>query len=182
MKIAIISDIHDNLVNLEKCLKWCLENKIEKIICCGDVTNGETLKSLSENFSGEIFLVRGNMEIYDEDELAAYSNIIYGGRTAVWEIGGKKIGVCHEPFLIKELFKSPLGRGGPALAGPRWVGGRNTIPDIIFYGHTHKPWIEEKGGTKIVNPGTLGGVFSRATFAVYDTDKKEPELKILDLL
>lgn len=180
MKIAIISDIHDNLVNLEKCLKWCAHDHVEKIICCGDLTNGETLEFLSENFSEDIFLVRGNMEIYDEDELAAYSNIINGGRTAIWEIGGKKIGVCHEPFLIKEVFakiQSPLLRGVPEGRGVS-----NDKLDIIFYGHTHKPWIEEKGGTKIVNPGTLGGVFSRATFAVYDTIKTEPELKILDLL
>jgi uncharacterized protein len=188
MKLAIISDIHDNLVNLEKCLKWSGENQIEKIICCGDVTNSETLGILAVYNSplekgaqragcvkdcaqGSVFLVRGNMELYDEDELGVYSNIVDGGRKAVWEIGGKKIGVCHEPFLIKEVFAKKMGG----------VGFQNNI-DLIFYGHTHKPWIEDRGGTLIVNPGTLGGVFSRATFAVYDTDKIEPELKILDLI
>jgi uncharacterized protein len=189
MKIAIISDIHDNLVNLEKCLKWCAENQIEKIICCGDVTNGETLEILAtynspfergalragcvkDDSCGRVYIVRGNMELYDEDELVAYPNIVNGGRTAVWEIRDKKIGVCHEPFLIKELFaKNSLPRKDYQKA-----------IDIIFYGHTHKPWIEDRGGTLIVNPGTLGGVFSRATFAVYDTAKVEPELKILDLL
>jgi len=180
MKIAIVSDIHDNLVNLQKCLAWCKENSVEKMICCGDVTNGETLKFLSQNFSGEIFLVRGNMELYDEDELVAYSNIIDGGRTAIWDVDTKKIGVCHEPFLIKELFakiKSPLSRRVPEGQGALI----NKL-DVIFYGHTHKPWIEDRGGTLVVNPGTLGGVFSRATFAFYDTAKNAPELKILDLL
>jgi uncharacterized protein len=182
MKIAVISDIHDNLVNLEKCLVWCEENGVEKIVCCGDVANGETLQFLSENFTGEIFLVRGNLEIYEEEEIKPFKNYIYGGRTAVWEIGGKKIGVCHEPFLIKELFakiKSPLSRGVDA---PRGRGVLIDKIDVIFYGHTHKPWIEDRGGTLLVNPGTLGGVFSRATFAFYDTAKSAPELKILDLL
>lgn len=163
MKIVIISDIHDNLVNLEKCLAWCNKGGAEKIVCCGDVTNNETIEKISQGFSGEIFLVRGNCEIYDKDCLLVYENITDGGRTAIFEIGGKKVGVCHEPFLIKEIFAK--GR-----------------PEIIFYGHTHKPWIEESQGIKIVNPGTLGGVFTRATFAVWDTNKSEPGLKILDLL
>ena len=64
MKIAIISDIHDNLVNLKKCLDWCGQNGAEAVICCGDVTNGETLAFLRDNFRGPIHLVRGNMEIY----------------------------------------------------------------------------------------------------------------------
>ena len=52
--------------------------------------------------------------------------------------------------------------------------------DIIFHGHTHKPWAEEKEGVKIINPGTLGGVFTPATFAIWDTAKEEPELKLLN--
>jgi uncharacterized protein len=174
MKIAIISDIHDNLVNLRKCLAWCGKNKIEKMICCGDVTNGETLRILAEEFANEIFLVRGNMEIYKEDEIGIFKNYTYGGppspdgfgeasRTAIWEIGGKKIGVCHEPFLIEEV----LAKGKC---------------DFIFYGHTHKPWIETKGGVIIANPGTLGGVFAEATFAALDTTSGQLELKLLHRL
>lgn len=163
MKIMIISDIHDNLVNLEKCLKWCAGNSIEKIICCGDVTNSETLKTLSDNFSGEIFLVQGNGEIYEDEEVAILKNYTYGGRTAIWEIDGQKVGVCHEPFLIKEVF----AKGSP---------------DIIFYGHTHKPWVETQNKIQIVNPGTLGGVFTAPTFAVWDTKSGKLELKLLNTL
>jgi len=31
MKVAIISDVHDNLVNLRKVLSYCVKNKVEKI-------------------------------------------------------------------------------------------------------------------------------------------------------
>jgi phosphoesterase, MJ0936 family len=160
MKIAIISDIHDHLPNLKKCLSWCAENKIAKIICAGDVTNTETLQTLSESFSGEIFLIRGNGELFPEEEIASYKNIIYGGRFAIFSIADKNVGVCHEPFFIPDLLKKEK-------------------PDIIFYGHTHKPWIEIKNGIQIVNPGTLGGIFTPATFAIWDTAKIEPELKLL---
>ncbi len=162
MKIAVISDIHDNLTNLEKCLKWCRENNIEELICCGDVTNSETLEFLSQNFSGKIHLVKGNMEIYNEKEIEQYGNIKYYGRTGRFTIGDKTIGLCHEPYLIKKVLEQ----------GSR---------DIIFYGHTHEPWIEKRDGAVTVNPGTLGAVFQKATFAVWDSESGELELKVLEL-
>jgi uncharacterized protein len=163
MKIAVISDIHDNLPNLRKCLAWCAENKVKKIICCGDVTNSETLQILSEDFQGEIFIVCGNAEIYQETEIADYKNITFGCRVAVFVIGGKRVGVCHEPFLIDKVLEKDKC-------------------DIVFYGHTHKPWIEIKNGVQVVNPGTLGGVFTPATFAVWDTASGQLELKLLGKL
>jgi putative phosphoesterase len=163
MKIIIISDIHDNLPNLKKCLSWCKENKVEKIICAGDLTNSETLKFLAENFSGDIFLVRGNADNYDEDEIELYKNYIYGSRTAVWQINSFRVGVCHEPFLINEV-----------LAKEKC--------EIVFYGHTHKPWIEKRGDAQVVNPGTLGGVFSPATFTIWEPASGKLELKLLATL
>jgi len=163
MKIAIFSDSHDNRPNLEKFLSWCAENGIEALVFCGDLANADTLGKLASSFSGKIYLVRGNADLYDEDELLAYANIIDGGRKAILDIGGKKVGVCHEPFLIKEVFA--LGK-----------------PDIIFYGHTHKPWLEDKDKTALINPGALSGGYTAATFAGWDTNNGWPELKILDLL
>ncbi|MFH1661977.1 MAG: metallophosphoesterase [Candidatus Falkowbacteria bacterium] len=160
MKIAIISDIHDNLINLEKCLKWCKKNNIKEIICCGDVTNSETLEFLSNNFKNSIYLIRGNMEIYDESEVEKYSNIKYYGRFGSFELEGKKIGLCHEPFFVDEILE------------------KNKC-DMIFYGHTHKPWESEKNGTRLINPGTLSGTFQKATFAVLDSKSWKAELKIL---
>jgi putative phosphoesterase len=163
MRIAICSDIHDNLPNLGTFLKWCAQEGVEKVICCGDVTNGETLEALAKGFSGQIFLVRGNADLYEEEALLAYDNVVDGGRKAIFDISGKKVGVCHEPFLIKEVLA--LGR-----------------PDIIFYGHTHKPWLEDKDEAALINPGALSGGYTAATFAGWDTEKGWPELKILDLL
>lgn len=161
--MAVISDIHDNLINLEKCLNWCEGKKIEHLICCGDITNSETLKFLSRKFGGKIYLVSGNIEIYGADEVRKYKNIIYLGKSGKISLGGKAIGVCHEPYQADKL-----------LAEDNF--------DIIFFGHTHEPWISERSGAKLVNVGTLGGVFQKATFAVWDTKEDEPELKILENL
>jgi len=162
MIIAIISDIHDNLANLEKCLTWCKKNKVAKIICPGDVTNIETINYLSNNFKGEIFLVAGNAELYEEADLKNYQNINYGGEISIFKIADLNIGLCHEPIKIKRVLAS------------------STVKlDFIFYGHTHKPWLEKAGATIIVNPGTVSGVFYEASFAYLDTESKKLELKVL---
>lgn len=156
MKVLIISDIHDNQINLKKCLTWCRSNNIASIFCCGDVTNGETLEMLSKNFSKEIYLVQGNVELFDESILQEFENIKYFGKIANFEFDKFSVGLCHQPYLIEKVLEKKS--------------------DIIFYGHTHKPWIEDKGRTKIVNPGTLGGTFSLGTFAVWDTESGGLEL------
>ncbi len=162
MKFLVISDIHDNLVNLEKCVKWGKGENAENAICCGDVVNAETLKYLAENFK-IIYLVRGNLEIYDEAEIKKYNNINYLGRFGVFEFDGKIVGLCHEPWYIKSVLKIKLC-------------------ELVFYGHTHEPWIEERDGIITANPGTLGGVFNKASFAVWDSANGKLELKILELL
>ena len=162
MKFVIISDIHDNLVNLEKCLNWGKGEEITNAICCGDVVNAETLKYLAESFK-TIYLVRGNLEIYDESEIKKYKNINYLGRFGVFEIEGKTVGLCHEPWYIKSVL--------------------NIKPcQLVFYGHTHEPWIGEKDGIITANPGTLGAVFNKASFAVWNSESGKLELKILELL
>ncbi len=163
MYIAIISDIHDNLVNLQKCLDYIKDKNIEQTICCGDATNSETLKFLNDNFPAPIHLVRGNMEVYDDEDFIGLDNIKYYGRTGRVKIGKYMIGICHEPYFIERLIK----------AGKY---------DIIFYGHTHKPWTEKKSGVLTINPGNLAGVMYRATFAVWDTEKGEIKLVEVDEL
>ncbi len=161
MLIAVLSDIHDNLENLKKCLGWCCTNEIKQIIFCGDTTTSETIKNLAA-FSGEIFMVRGNIELFSKTELGAYRNIRYYGETGLLELAGLHIGLVHEPAKIKILLESTA----------------KTI-DYIFYGHTHKPWLERRGSTIIANPGNLAGVWHQATFATLDTGSRRIELKLL---
>jgi putative phosphoesterase len=162
MKFLIISDIHDNLVNLEKCVNWGKSQGIENAICPGDIVNSETLAVLAKDFK-ILYLVYGNLEIYEQGEVKKYGNIKYLGRLGVFELDGKTVGLCHEPWYIKTVLKiKPC--------------------QFVFYGHTHEPWIEEKDGMTLVNPGTLGGVFTKATFAIWDSVGEGLELKVLELI
>jgi uncharacterized protein len=162
MIVSIISDIHDNPVYLEKFLNFCRENKIGKCICCGDVGRIETIKRLSSGFAGDVLLVKGNLDNFEKKELIKFKNITFYGEIGNSEFGGYQIGFCHEPFKIDKTIKE------------------HKDVKIVFYGHTHKPWIEVKNGVQMVNPGTMGGIGYLATIAMWDTDKKEIKLIKLD--
>jgi predicted phosphodiesterase len=103
------------------------------------------------------------MEIFDEAEINNYDNLKYYGRVGRFEIAGKQVGLCHEPYLIDKVLK--LGKC-----------------HIIFYGHTHKAWIDDKEQVIKVNPGTLGGMLARASFATWHTATNEIKLRVLDEL
>ncbi|MDD5290391.1 MAG: YfcE family phosphodiesterase [Patescibacteria group bacterium] len=163
MKIAIISDIHDNLTNLEKFLDWAKNNQIDEIFVCGDLCAPATLvKVLAPGFAGKIRIVFGNvcdrdLEKEKADEL---KNIVHYGDLAEFNIGDIKVAMIHFPAKAKELAES----------------GKY---DMVFYGHTHRPWIEQVEKTVLANPGTLAGMFYEATFAAWDTNNNKLELKRL---
>lgn len=163
MLLAIISDIHDNLINLNKCLNWCKNNKIKKIICCGDVCNLETIKNLSLGFKGEIFLVAGNGELYKENDLKKFSNIVYCHQIGFKKINKLNISFCHESTKINTIQTTA-----------------KEIQDFIFYGHSHKPWLKKEEKTIIANPGNIAGIYFSPTFAVLDTTTKSLSLKLLN--
>jgi len=167
MKIAIISDSHDNLVNIEKALKWINKNKIDEIIHCGDVCAPASLKEFANNFNGKIHLIYGNVDgdYFTMGELVQndLKNVKIYGQKGELEVNGKKIVFVHLQWIAKALAKSG-------------------DYDYVFYGHNHKPWEENIGKCKMLNPGTLAGMFYKATFAVWDVDKDKFELKILEKL
>jgi len=166
MKFAIISDTHDNYSNLEKALSWMKENNVGELIHCGDLCAPSILKNtLAPNFSGKIHMVFGNVEDRETTSKIAkdFKHVTHYGDMGEVGIAGLKIAFVHYPDKGKELAES----------------GKY---DLVFYGHNHKPWEETINTTRLVNPGTLAGLFSKATFAVYDTKTKNLELKILEQL
>jgi uncharacterized protein len=158
MKIAVISDIHDNLANLEIFLAFAKQQGLQAIFCCGDVTNDDTIEALVAGFAGSVYLVRGNADNFSNGVTAP--NLHYLGRVGLVELDGHRFGLCHEPFLIPKV----LEKGAC---------------EAVFYGHTHKPWESVEYGVRAINPGPLGGMFMMATAAVFDTTTGQAELKLL---
>jgi uncharacterized protein len=170
MKFAIISDVHDNLANLEKTIKYINKNKIGKLLISGDLTNPETLYYLKKIFKGEIYYVFGNNEEYNlqgnmcfEEYEAVDKNINIFKKTGEVIIDNLKIAFTHYPEIAKNLAKSKKY-------------------NLVFFGHTHKPSIENINKTTLLNPGTTGGIFYQPSFAIFDTKTKKPELVLLNEL
>lgn len=172
MKLAIISDTHGNLANIETALRKIGEEKASVIIHCGDIGGPETLQ-VFEKFDGEIFAVLGNMDegyFSKEDfEPGRFSNVrikLFGSENSVGadigeiEFGGKKIAITHFPKIARDLAESQKY-------------------DLVFYGHTHCPHQEKIGKTELINPGNLSNILYRPSFAVYDTQTDKLELKVL---
>jgi putative phosphoesterase len=166
MKIAIFSDSHDNLPNIEKFLQWVNANQVEQLIFCGDLCAPATLKKMiAPKFSGLIHMVFGN--VTDRELMSkvatSFSQVRHYGDVGEFVIDGLHFAITHYPNQAKEL-------------------GVSEKYNFVFYGHNHTPWEEKIGSTIVANPGTLAGLFQKATFAVLDTQNKKLELKILERL
>ncbi len=153
MKIAIISDTHDNLANFLKVINWLNKEKIQIVLHCGDVCRKETLEEILKNFKGEIRLVSGNADL-DLENLPEIGEV---------EIEGNRIAFTHYPEIAEKLAETRKY-------------------DLVFYGHDHRPWEKKVGNCRLINPGNVAGVFYKATFAVYNTETDKLELKILEKL
>lgn len=167
MKIAILSDSHDNLPNLEKALNYINKQDAKMLIHCGDVCAPATLKFIAERFDKPIHLCFGNVDgdKYNMTRLAyeELKHVKIHGDVGELELDGKKIAFVHYPYMARGLATEGEHR-------------------IVFYGHDHKPWEEDVGATKIVNPGNIANIFYKPSFALYDTQTGSLELKILDKL
>ena len=152
MKIAIVSDTHNNMANFKKAIDWIKKEEISLILHCGDISSQEMINDAKKLFNGDIKFVRGNadfnLDLPEKMEL---------------EVGGKKIAFTHFPDIAKKLAQSMKF-------------------DLVFYGHTHRPWDEKINNTHMINPGELAGQFYKPSFAIYDTQAGKLELKILERL
>jgi putative phosphoesterase len=159
MQIAVLSDIHDNIWNLEGALG--LLAGVDVILCCGDLCAPFSLKQIQDSFPGPIHAVLGNN---DGDplllaQIASQREGVHLYQPLVeLELGSRKIAVAHYPRI------------GRALAASGQY-------DAVFSGHTHRPRTQWLGGTLWANPGEVMGRFGEPSFGVYDTATGEVEFK-----
>ncbi len=163
MKFAIISDSHDNWPNIEKAILYIKKQGITTLVHCGDISSPMVLAELVKLFGGTVHAITGNVSASLEElqEKVRGMAVTLYDETGTLELGGLKIAFNHYPDEAKKI----------AASGQY---------DLVFYGHTHKPWDERIGNTRMLNPGTVAGLFSKATFAIYDTTTRQAELVILE--
>lgn len=151
MKLAILSDSHDNIWNLEKALQKLGE--VEQLIFLGDFCAPFSLKQIADAFAGEIHCVPGNNDgdMFLLMKIAgAAGNVTFYNPVGMLEAGGRKIAFAHYPEIAEGL----------AATGKY---------DAVFSGHTHIFMEKQVGETMWVNPGEVMGRFGEPSFVIYDT-------------
>ena len=103
MKIAILSDIHDNIWKLETLLSGL---EADVLIFCGDFCAPFTLAQIAEAFSGPTHVVFGNND-GDQFLLArvagSFPHVSLHGDFAELTIDGCRVAVTHYPEIGRAL-------------------------------------------------------------------------------
>ncbi|NND65270.1 MAG: metallophosphoesterase [Gammaproteobacteria bacterium] len=166
MKIAVISDIHENFHNLVLCFNKIEEQPVEHILCLGDLMNNGVAKMLA--YCGTpVTAVWGNNDgdrvAITKTALGEGSQLSVGFTTYdIVKLGGRRLFLTHYPMLAK-----PMAKSGEF--------------DAVFYGHNHKKSIEKINDCLVMNPGEISAhKIGIASFAFYDTDDNSAEIVLLD--
>jgi uncharacterized protein len=156
MKIAVVSDIHDNLWNLRAAIEAA--RSADVLICCGDLCAPFVMDQLAR-FPGPVHIVFGNNDA-DLFRITRKSTdrVRVHGEFFEAELDGRKVAVNHFDNIARPI----------ALSGEY---------DLVCYGHNHEFRVMQLGKTTVINPGPImgakfpGGQWTDVapTFAVYDT-------------
>ncbi len=162
MRIAILSDIHDNLWNLDAAIQHV--SNADALICCGDLCSPFVIDVLAK-FPGPIHIVFGNNDA-DLFRITRKSTprIQMHGEFLETVLDGQKIAVNHFDTLARPIAASGLY-------------------DLLCYGHNHEFSVVRIGRTLAVNPGPImgarfpGGKWTdtAATFVLYETETRTAE-------
>jgi putative phosphoesterase len=160
VKIAILSDVHDNIWKLAEVLEYARDAGVQAAIFCGDLCAPFTLKQIGEGIDGPVHAVLGNN---DGDVLLlsrianGLDNVILHGPFATIELDGRKVAINHYPQLARDQALSRQY-------------------DLVCHGHDHEANVERIDRTLLVDPGEVMGRLGKTTYAVYDTSTGEAEL------
>lgn len=152
MRIAIISDTHDNIWKLAEAIPHLQSSAA--VIHCGDLCSPFIVKRLQDGLGDiPVHIVWGNN---DGDkrlitQIAAKSGSIHlHGDFAELDHGGISIAVTHYPEIARAVAQSSRYH-------------------LVCYGHDHTAHQENLGKTLLLNPGEVMGLNGRSSLVVLET-------------
>lgn len=156
MKLAIMSDSHDNWDNLKQAIKMSNDMNCEMLLFAGDLIAPPGIKILEE-FEGMVKFVWGNNEgekvkltqLIDASQTVDLDGDIYEA-----EIDGLRVFMNHYPKIGELAAKSG-------------------DYDLVIHGHTHDYREEKFGDTILINPGEIQGNKNHPSFIIFETTTKE---------
>jgi putative phosphoesterase len=154
MKIGILSDSHDNLIKLEKAIRFFNRNKVDFVLHAGD-------------FVAPFSVLRMN-------------KLVCGWRGVFGNNDGEKNGLS---IASKgRIGKGPLGlklegRRIILLHDINTVNPGKEDAECIIFGHTHKAQIIRRGALLLINPGECGGwLTGQSSVALLDLSSLQARL------
>ena len=141
MIIGVVSDTHNNLLNIDKIISIFNEKKVESVIHTGDITKANSLEKFS-SLHCDFFAVYGNNDRneFGLDKVAVDCNFIIQEPPLTLDKCHRKIAVFHEPEPISEFLAA------------------DNAVDIILHGHTHRYREDYINNTLLFNPGESAGM------------------------
>ena len=156
MKIAVLSDTHDNIWRLEEAMPYL--RAADAVLHCGDLCSPFVIHQLGEGVGDTpVHIVWGNN---DGDTFLllkvaqAFNHVALYGPFAKLELGGLRIGLNHYPDIARGLALSREF-------------------DLVCYGHDHIAHEEIVGDCLLLNPGELMGLKGCSTLALVDSHSRE---------
>lgn len=165
MKIAVISDSHNNLEYLRKVGELFVKQGISIVVHLGD--NYDDAEALSDLGLSVIKVPGVYEDYYKQPEIP---------NRIIKEFQGVKTLITH----TEQSHENDL----PSDIKPEQIIAEKSV-EAIFYGHTHIPKIEEKEGILFVNPGHLKKEDKKgypATYAIVEITDVKIKVKITDLI
>ncbi len=153
MKLAVMSDSHDNIWKLRKALDIINSRQCEKIIHCGDFVAPFMFKEIeAAGIAAHCVFGNNDGDRYLLTRIATQSNGLITLDPVIGEISidAFKIGFTHE---------WPVAQGLAAT-------GRY---QMVCFGHSHQYALTHAGGTLLLNPGEIMGKDGDPGFCIFDT-------------
>ena len=152
-KIAIFSDTHDNIANLDRALQQANTAGAQVLLHCGDLCAPFMLARLAQTFEGAIHVVFGNNDGDGrllQTVAAQYPSVTLYGIYAEVAIANRLIAMIHYPEPARRIAQSGQ-------------------LDLVCYGHDHQKLHEQIGNCHLVNPRELLGMYDAPTWGLYHT-------------
>lgn len=129
MKVLIVSDTHGRHGNFDRALEEV--GKIDALIHLGDVEGGE--EYIKAMVDCPVHIVSGNNDFFSDlppEEL--------------FLMNGRRVLITHGHRYLVSLGTDRLKEEA-----------RRRQADIVMFGHTHQPYLEEDSDMTVLNPGSL---------------------------
>tara|TARA_A100001037_G_scaffold302794_1_gene335240 strand:- start:2426 stop:2911 length:486 start_codon:yes stop_codon:yes gene_type:complete len=138
LKLAVLSDTHNNLKNVAQIVDIFNSYGVDKVIHTGDITQAKTLHALA-GLNAPLIGVYGNNDVERDSLSDAVQTLDFHFQ--------------DPPLEFEELKKTII-----VVHDPRDLDLHMTNEhSLALHGHTHLRRIEQEGGRLIFNPGECAG-------------------------